>query len=312
MKKTIAILIVASLILAVAVPCFVIPNAKGDASEAQVLNDDNWYIASSSGLFSTQAGDLVVVGEVQNVGTGIIQNVTLSATALDSNGTALGTATTESTGMVFTYQTLPQGKAPFVIDFPDSASWSSEVATVQVTVLSVIDATSPPYEGLNMVGTPTAFNDSGAYTVVGTIINNGSQTMGYVWAVTTFYDSTGKVVGLNYTSYLATPYAPVANGGPLHYVATPVDNTVALSNEISSFAYVIDSIPYSASEQSNTQSTPTPTASTGSSSGLPWLAIIIIVVAVVIVAVALLLLRKRPETQPLPPPPPPPPENQEQ
>lgn len=309
MKKTLVILILSILVLS-AVPILSIPKAKADASEARVLSDYTWYIASSQGVLSSTAGDLVVVGEVQNVGSGIIENVTLTATATDSNGTTLGTASTPNEGTVFTYQTLPAGKAPFIIDFPSSSSWSSKVASVQVTVVSVIDATSPPYEGLNMLETPTAFNNNGTYTVVGTIINNGSQTMGYVWVVTTFYNNAGKVIGLNFTDYLANPFGPIGHDGALHYVATPTDNTPTLSSEITTYTYVIDSIPYTGSTTQNT-ATPTPTGSSGSSSQYPWLLPVVVVVVIVAIAVAaLMFLKKKPEAHPeteYPPPPPPPP-----
>jgi len=311
LKKTLTVLFLAVLVLSVLL-IITVPRAKADVSEAKVLNT-NWYAASSSGLLASSTGDLVVVGEVENVGSGIVQNVTLSATATSSNGTTLGTASTQNgEGTVFTYETLPQEKAPFVIDFPSSASWSSQVSNVNVTVVSVLDATSPPYQGLNMIGTPDAFNDSGIYTVVGTIINNGSQTMGYVWVVTTFYNSAGQVVGLNFTNYLATPSGPVVHDGAVHYVATPIDNTLALTNEISTYSYVIDSIPYGTG--SSGQSTPTPTSggSNGASSQYPWLLPVVVVVVIAVVAVAtLMLLRKRPaqpETEFPPPPPPPPPE----
>ena len=302
MNRNIAVVILAVLILS-AVPAFTIPNAKADASEAKVLNDYSFYVAPSPGFLAASAGDLVVVGEVQNVGSGFIQNVTLSATALDSNGTTLGT----SEGIAFVYETPPGQKAPFVIDFSPASTWSTDVASVTITVLSVTDATAPPYSGLKFTEAPTQFNDSGLYTAVGTIENNGTQTVGYVWVVTTFYNNAGTVVGLNFTNYLSTPYSSLGSGGYARFVATPADNTPQLTNEITSAAYIIDSTPLSSS---NTQSTPTSTASTGSSSpSFPLLPVIVVIVIVVVAVVALMLLRKRPETQPPPPPPPPPPEN---
>lgn len=284
--------------------------AQANASDVSVLNE-SWYVASSPGLLASEAGDLVVLGEVQNIGTGIIQNVTLSATALSANGTVLGTASTQDgMGTVFTYQTQPQAKAPFIIDFESSASWSSQVANVSVTVLSAIYASSVPYEGLNMAGTPTAFNNNGTYTLVGTIINNGSQTMGYVWVVTTFYNSAGQVVGLNFTDYLASPAAPIEHNGAVFYEATPADNTATLSSEISTFSYQIDSVPLGSEPIGD--STPTATPITASKSGALLPTVIVIIVIAAVAALALLLVRKRRETPLPPPPPPPPPETPEQ
>jgi len=303
LNKNIAVVILAFLVLSM-IPTFTMQNAKADASEAKVLNDYSFYVASSPGFLAANAGDLVVVGEIQNVGSAFIQNVTLSATALDSNGTTLGT----SQGIAFVYETPPGQKAPFVIDFSPASTWSSQVASVTITVLSVTDATAPPYTGVHFTDTPTQFNDSGTYTAVGTIINNGSQTVGDVWVVTTFYNNAGTVVGLNFTEFLTTPYAPLSPGGAARYLATPADNTLQLTNEITSAAYIIDSIPLSTS---NTQTPSTSSASNGGSpSSFPWLPVIVVIVIVVAAVMALILLRKRPETQP-PPPPPPPPESLE-
>lgn len=108
-------------------------NASGLMLLTQVMNESGTWLRHRVFLAS-EAGDLVVLSEVQNVGAGVIQNATLSAMALSANGTVLGTATTqEGMGTVFTYQTLPGAKAPFVIDFPESGSWSSQVTNVSVT-----------------------------------------------------------------------------------------------------------------------------------------------------------------------------------
>ncbi len=303
MKKTITAIILAALILA-AFPILIVPNAKASAAEANVVSY-SYYTASANSLLAAKAGDLVVVGEIQNVGSNIIQNVTLTGTAYNSNGTELGTGQ----GTAFVYETIPNGRAPFSIDIaPQSSSTSqiaaSSVGSVTVTVLSVTDTVVPPYSGFKVPATPTAFNNSGVYTTVGTIVNNGSQTLGYIWVVTTFYNNAHTVVGLNFTNYVNTPLAPLSPGHATRWVATPIDNTMDLSNEIASSSYVIDSMPYSTSTST---ATPTPTGS-GSSSPFPTLPVVVVVVVVVVAVVALMLLRKRQGTEtPLPPPPPPPP-----
>lgn len=308
MKKTFAFLILAVLVLA-AFPAFTFPNVNASASEAKVQSY-SWYTAPANPILAARQGDLVVVGEVQNVGSNIIQNVTLTGTAFSSNGTELGS----SQGIAFVYETAPGEKAPFSIDFPPSSSttsnqnWASLVTNVTVTVLSVTDTSTAPYTGLQVPEAPYALNLSGTYTTGGTIINNGTETIGYVWVVTTYYDSSGTVVALNLTNYINTPSALLYHNYPARWVATPADNTIALTNEIATSAYVIDSMPYTSSEPT---STPTPTGSKSSSS-FPLLPVIIVVVVIVVVVavVALMLFRKRPEAPP--PPPPPPPEDAEQ
>jgi len=306
LKKTLAVLVLAVLIVA-AIPAFVIPNVKADASEARVVSD-SYYVASAPGTLAAKTGDLVVVGEIENVGSGIIGNVTLQGIALDSSGTTLGTAT----GMAFTFETTPTERVPFVIDFSPASSWSANVARVNVTILSVIDAYSPPPSGVNFVLPPTGIPGN-PYIYTGTIINNGSQNMQMVWVVTSFYNSAGTVVALNWTSYLnyVNGYSSVfkhGSGNALHYVATPVDNTAAISNQIASASAVIDAIPVGTSSSSS--GTPTSGGSTSSGAApFPLLAVIVVVVIVVVAVAALLLFRKHPEKQPetqMPPPPPPP------
>jgi hypothetical protein len=84
LKRIITFVLVAALILA-AFTVLSLPSVKADASEARVV-DYSWYIAPSSGILAENAGDLVVVGEIQNVGTHIIQNATVSGTALSNFG----------------------------------------------------------------------------------------------------------------------------------------------------------------------------------------------------------------------------------
>ncbi len=312
LKKTFAVLILAALIIA-AFPILTFPNAKASASEAQVLTY-SWYTAPAHPFLAAAQGDLVVVGEIKNIGGAIIQNVTLTANAYSASGTELGS----SQGTAFVYECIPGAKAPFSIDFPASSSttsnqnWVGSVASVTVTVLSVTDTTTAPYNGLTVPEEPYSFNNSGVLTTGGTIINSGSETVGYIWVVTTFYDNTGKVVDLNFTNYVNTPVAPLYQGHPTRWVATPADNTATITNEISNFTYVIDSMPYSSSSQNQNTPTPTPTAP-GAAAQIPWVPIVVVVVIVVVAVVALMLLRKRPQKQqPPPPPPPPPPPTEEQ
>ena len=319
MKKIIAIVVLAVLILAT-FAFSPLPNAKADVSEAKVLSYSYYTAPSNANLAQNPGRDILVFGEVENVGSNIIQNVTLGGTALDSSGNTI--ASTE--GLAYSYEMAPGQKAPFLIDFTPSSStnqnsnWMSSLAKFTVTVLAVTDAPTSAYPDLHVPSAPFALNESGVYTVVGTIVNNGTQTMDYVWVVTTFYNSAGTVVGLNYT-YVVTPAAVLVSKGAARWIATPVDNTVQLSNEIASYSYVIDSLSQTSS--SSTQPTSTPTASSTASpppsqllgyitlgkEQIPVLPIVVLVVVVVVAVAALMLLRKRQKLPPPPPPPPPPP-----
>ncbi|MGA2524308.1 MAG: FxLYD domain-containing protein [Candidatus Bathyarchaeia archaeon] len=271
---------------------------SSDVSHAQVLSY-NWYVAPSNTHLSTEPGDLVIVGEIQNVGSNIIGDASVEGTALDSGGNVLA----EEKGTVFVFHMLPGQKAPFYIDFTPASgstgdlSWVSSIKSVKVSVSSVTDTSAAQYSGLAIPfgGSVGSILNNNTYTVVGYIENNGTETAGDVWVVTTFYNAAGMVVALNFTSYLANSLAP---GAEVPFWATPADNTPALSNEIANYTVQIDSLP-------STSSTSTSTPST-SNRGFPTTTLVIAVVLVAVAAAAILALRKR-QKSPLPPPPPPPP-----
>jgi hypothetical protein len=308
LKKIIAVVVLTALIIAT-LAFLPLPSVKAAASEVRVLSY-SYYTAPANPVLAQNQGDIVVVGEVQNVGSNIVQNVTLGGTALDSSGNTIASS---STGVVWSYEMAPGQKAPFFIDFTpqssttSSTNWMSSLAKFTITVLSVTDTTTSAYPNFHVPSAPSVLNESDVYTVVGTIVNNGTQTMEYVWVVTTFYNAAGTVVGLNYT-YIVTPTAVLHPGGAARWIATPADDTAQLTNEIANYSYVIDSSPLTTS--SSTQPTLTPTASPAPSQ-FPVLPIVVVVVIVVVAVAALMLLRKRQKLPPPPPPPPPPPMSEE-
>jgi hypothetical protein len=275
-------------------------SVKADTSEARVLSY-SWYVAPSTTVLASEAGDLIVVGEVENVGSNTIGNVTVEGIAFSSTGQELATTTTQA----FVYDTLPGQKAPFYLDFNAASSttqdlsWVSSVSTVTVTVSSVTDTNAAQYSGVTIpYGSSPYLPGNGSYIVIGTIVNNGTQVAQYPWVVATFYNSNGTVIGLNYTNYLTT--SPLAPGGAVEFFATPADDTSQLTSEIANYTLMVDTLTLSNSPTSSlTHSPSTSTATTQ----LPTLPIVVVVVVIVVVIAALMLLRKR---QKAPPPPPPP------
>jgi hypothetical protein len=303
LKKTIAVLIIIALILP-ALSVFIASSVKaqGSTSEAQVISYRS-YAAPSNTVLATAAGDLIVVGEVQNVGSNVISNITVQGVGLSSTGQTLATVVTQA----FVYDMLPGQKAPFYLDLnADSTAQgqnlASSVSSFNISVTSVTDTFERQYTGLKIPDTglsgildPT----TGIYTAVGTIVNNGSQTTGKVWAVVSFYDSAGKLLSFNFTNFLADSLRP---NDATRFLAVPVDDTADLSNQIVTSTATIDSIT---SQSSSGQPTSSPTATpSGSNAQFPWLPVIVVVVIVVGAVAALFLLRRR---QKLPAPPPPPP-----
>ncbi|MGO8806310.1 MAG: FxLYD domain-containing protein [Candidatus Bathyarchaeia archaeon] len=318
MKKIITAIIVVVLTLA-AFSILSAPSAKAQTSQATILSY-SWYVAPADTYLSGY-GDLVAVGEIQNVGSNVIGYIDVAGTAYNSTGQVVNSAT----GLVYGNNLLPGQKAPFYMDFAPEYSvtlddtYVPSVVNVTVIVSYVSDTTATPYSGLSISAGSSGSDRSGTYTVIGTVQNTGDQTAGNVFVVTTFYNSTGGAVGMNYTSsFISTALAPGDSGS---FTATPTDNTPQLSSEIANYSFLIQSSPPTTST-----STPTPTSSTTPTSSptasthptqSPALAsaltygVVAAVVVVVVVLVALLFLRKRHKNAqfeaPPPPPPPPPP-----
>ena len=297
--------IIAVLVLA-AFSILSMQSVKASASEATVLSY-SWYVAPSTTVIASEPGDFIVVGEVENVGSNIIGNVTVEGTAFNSTGQELASTTTQA----FVYDMLPGQKAPFYLDFTaassttDDLSWVSSVSCVSVTVTSVTDTNATQYSGLTIPtgGSSPYIPGNGSYIVVGTIVNNGTQVAQDPWVAATFYNSNGTVIGLNFTDYLTTELAP---SDELRFFATPTDDTSQLTSEIAYYTLTVDSLTLSNGASSQPASSSTASLST-STTQLPTLLIVVVVVVIVVVIAALMLLRKRQKTPPpLPPPPPPP------
>ena len=321
LKKTIGIVILAVLTLA-AFSMLLSPSVRADSSEVKILSY-SWYVAPSNTVLAMYAGDLVAVGEIENVGSNVIGTAVISGNAYNSTGGILAS----NDARAYIYALLPGQKAPFYIDFtPEESitqdqSWVPSVSNVTVEATYVSDTSATQYSGLTSTGV-SASNVDGAFTVAGTVQNNGSETTGLVWVDTTFYNASGSVVGLNYTNYLDYLSGSLAPGGSMPFTATPTDNTVQLSSEITSYSLLIQSEPLTISASPTPSPSPsaTPTSSptvspsvqSSGSSGF-ILAIVGAVVIVAVAATALAFLRKRRNLPPPPPPlPPPPPGSQEE
>jgi hypothetical protein len=308
LKKPIILLILVTLALT-ALTILPPPSVKAaSTSEATVLSY-SWYTApANTATIASATGDLIVVGEVQNVGSHTISNVTVQGTAYSGTGQALATTQSEA----FVYNMAAGQKAPFYIDFAAQSSststltWVSQVSNVTVAVISVTDTAAIPYQGVKVISDPINSQydpTSGTYTVSGTIENTGNQAVAKAWAVVTFYDNSGTVVGLNFTGYLM-PYPSLFQPDTYTFFkAIPSDCTAQLASKISTFNVVIDA--QTSSQSINPQTTPTSTPTpTTSNAQFPTLAIVVIIVLVIAVVAGLMLLKKRqkPRTTPAPSP----------
>ena len=313
-------LVLVALILAAFI-MFKASSVRAQSSEAQVLSF-SWYVSSSNTVLAEWAGDLVAVGEVQNVGSNIIGFMTVTGAAYNSSGQTLASAETS----VFGNNLLPGQKAPFYLDFiPEDSvtgdqSWVPYATNVTVSVGYVNVTTATQYSGLAIQsGSVIAADIGGTYTVTGEIQNTGDQTTGIVWVVGTFYNSTGEVVAVNYTDPLVNSLSP---GQSAPFTMTPTDNSAQLSNEIANYSVLIQSGPLTTSGGATPTLTPVTITSNPSlsfsnqskqspglaSTGLMYVAGATILVVVVVLVVLLLSKRRQKNAHAgLPPPPPPPP-----
>lgn len=321
MKKILVTLALVILIVS-SVRILSAPQVKADPSEARILSY-SWYVAPSTTIQAQYAGDLIVVGEVENVGTNTLGNVVVGAEAYNASGGFVGS----SQFAAYVTYLAPGQKAPFYLDFtPDvtdialyDPNWASLVTNVTVHVLNAADSSQTQYSGLTIpAGSVSNSTSTGTYTITGTVQNTGNQATGRVWVISTFYNASGTVVGLNYTNYISQSLLP---GRSATFTASPIDNTAQLSSSITSYSTLIQSDPTPIATPTPTTPTiqpstsptssgqPTPTAS--STSGVPLSlltdAVIIAFVIVLFVFAAFLLLRRRQRNADfdLPPPPPP-------
>lgn len=228
--------------------------ASADKADLEIVSY-SYYVASSNTL-ATYAGDLVVVGEVQNVGTTNIGYAYVNAIAyVDDLEVA------QASHQVYGNNIEPNQKVPFYLDFiPENSltgdlTWVANVTNVIAYVGYVYNSDPSQYQDLT--ATSTSSSSSGTYTVTGKVTNTGAQTIGDVRVITTFYNSEGTVVNMNYTSVLSSS---LTAGSSVSYTAQPVDNYPS-TNIASHIVLVQSEIPEgtTSSGSSSSGATPTPT-----------------------------------------------------
>jgi hypothetical protein len=274
-----------------------IPKVFSQPDNIQVLSY-NWYINPAS-------PDLVtVVGEVQNVGPNIIDNVGVVATFYASDGTPFA----GDSGTSLTNQILPQQKAPFYIIVPtyDSLtgfSWDPQsIDYLTILVYRAEPTESSQYQGLEISSHESSTDAYGNYMVTGVVKNTGTQSTTQASVVATFYNSTGSVVAVG-TSYL-TP-SSIAPGSTASFKIYP-NAYLAVAGQVSSYSLLIqtqNTTPSATPTPSPTASpslspTPTPTEA-GNGNGIPdtyvyaAAAVVIICVAIGIFALSMRALRRK-------------------
>jgi hypothetical protein len=192
MKKTLTCLLV--LLVASSLTLIVVPNASSQTSNVQILDNYTFYTDS--------LGYLVVIGEVQNVGSNVIGNITLTGSITSDTVTAQGNC------YVWGEYLLPGQKAPFYMEFyPESSGTSWTGVTKSDISLSVYDAPETnqyQYQGVQIVSSQATPTATGEYWVTAQLQNNGTQTAQSVIVFATFFNSAGQPVGSGYIDPIST------------------------------------------------------------------------------------------------------------
>ena len=280
----------------------------------------SWYIDS--------LGLLVVVGEVQNVGSATVSSVILTGTASSSDG---GQVTSNT--QVYVTDLIPNQKAPFYWEFYDQSNengggWTHpDVTGIDIHILKADTTASYEYPdltitndqysiGTNRGSTPTDPSaDYGVYWVTGQIKNTGSQTATNVRLIGTFYNSSGSVVAVGgyINEVVSASLAPSASSS-FKFGAYDLNQTgIQSDKKITSYSLLIQvegpilngTAPSIAPTVPPTQGTTTSPTGTGSpsfnSAGQPlqnWIYGAIAVIVIAVVAAVLLTLRSRSKTKP--------------
>ena len=309
MNKTLTVFLAA---LSIAALCIAsVPNVLGEPTDIKILSY-SWYVSPNT---STNAGDLIVIGEVQNTGSSILEYVTVQGVAYATDGQAQAYAYSTA----YVDHILPEQKAPFYMDFSSTSSFSGNLSWIYLGidhfVLSVISAnevTEQQYPDLAVVANTSYVDTDGIYAVVGYIQNTGINSTGKVWVVGTFYNASGAAILAGYSNFLTDSLSP---NSTVQFSVSPRDSIAQLTSQITSYSLLIqsqeptaDSTPTPTASQS---SSPSPTASPSSSeipsqsqapqSGSPLSSLVYVVVglAVVVVAVVVVLLlrmRRKPRS----------------
>jgi hypothetical protein len=219
-------------------------------------------VKSYSSYISANTGDFIVVGEVQNVGTETITYGALTGTVYSTDGQEQAQA---YYWYVYATQVLPNDTVPFYMGFTADSSasgnmnWATQpIGRIDIQTFSYSNASQELNLTLSITGETVQANPiNGTYSVSGLVSNNGDQNMTNIQVAGAFYNSSGTVIAIGYTDYLAYPALPP--GQSVQFSVSPVDSTPAIVSKITSYSLNIVSTGPPLNQ--TVTPSPTPTAS---------------------------------------------------
>jgi hypothetical protein len=174
-------------------------------AQSQTVSEDNIKVLSYSWYVNSE-GILMVVGEIQNVGTNTIREVILEGDILTSEGIHAEWAT-----RAWVLDLLPQQKAPFIMAFNNPQSSNGLWYAYPDITDAVFKAYKPQattdylYPDLQITDHSNIIDSNGTFWVNGRIKNTGTQTAKNITVVATFYNAEGTVVAVGFTEEFLTP-----------------------------------------------------------------------------------------------------------
>jgi hypothetical protein len=160
-----------------------------------VYSLENFKVLQTNTLID-QSGFIHLFGEVRNISDEPQYNVAIYATFYDRNGQYIGNASG-----IAAVRSLNIGQvSPFEIIFLDKDK-SKQVSDYALNFTSKIGNQKP--DSMVITSSKSRPDIFGYYYVSGRISNEGNETATNVLAISSFYDSNGKIIGLS--SAIAEP-----------------------------------------------------------------------------------------------------------
>ena len=172
-----------------------IPSVQSQVETVKVLNY-SYYI--------DMLGNLVLVGEVQNIGTKVLNYVDIAGRITGSDGSQ---AQWENRALGL--YLLPGQKTPFYLQFSSqSSSYGSwfgvNIVNVELIAYKAPETTKYQYQNVIITTHQGSANSDGEYWVNGELKNIGTQTAGNITIVATYYNSSGIPIAFGGTNRIST------------------------------------------------------------------------------------------------------------
>lgn len=220
------------LLAALSLSLNIVPCGLSQPENVRVLSYD-WY-------FDTY-NFFVVVGEVQNVGSSVIDSVVLVVEAYAPDGSTQLRYFCRPTVKYL----LPQQKAPFYMDvyYDVLSDLELGIGNIDFIVAEANVTDSYQYPNLEVKDASSTATVEGVYWATGTVKNTGNRTARDIQVYGTFYNAAGSVVATGYSDILS-PASLGPSGtasfkvGALDYNHTWVSSS-SPSDKISSYSLLI-------------------------------------------------------------------------